>query len=132
MRLPNDKFSVAITGTGMIFSMFPVEFQNAFPNAKLFDRSARTNQIRAAEAALGKTKFAAPEFQKSSVVIEKNLTNPPKTDFTVNFEVRGPVEAATVICSSAKRMFNFDVEKAEDMQALVGYAKQVVDAIKLM
>ena len=132
MRLPNDKFSVAVTGSGKLHSMFFAEFQSVFPNATMYDRSGVANKARAAEAALGKTEFASPDFRKSTIAIEKNLANPPKTDINVHFEPRGNIEAVSISSSSGKRMFNFDDDKVGSIDGLVDYVKQLINAIKLM
>lgn len=86
--------SIAITGDGQLFGLWPSHAMKRFPQATFYDRSAAVTAFRHAEVVLGKKGLLNAEGQASARRTAENLANPPEVDATVSFS--GPVQNGTV------------------------------------
>ena len=87
------------------------------------------NRARRAEARLGRTIFASPEFRASVPEIENNLNNPAKTDVTVRFIKAGKNEIVMVMDKQSSRILNFDLARARPLDQIVSFVRQIVQAV---
>jgi len=86
--------SIAITGNGQLFQIWPSHAMKRFPRATIYDQSAAVTAFRQAEVNLGKSGYLDAAGQASAQRTAHNLANPPEVDATVTFS--GPVENGTV------------------------------------
>lgn len=92
--------SIAITGDGQLFQIWPTHAMKRFPHATIYDRSAKVTAFRHAEVKLGKDGLLNAEGQDAAKRTAQNLANPPEVDATVSFH--GPLQngVVTVKCKA--------------------------------
>ncbi|MEO8649009.1 MAG: hypothetical protein ABI539_07575 [Acidobacteriota bacterium] len=129
MHKPSEKFTVEVTGDGDLTGMFFTELSVRFPFAKVFDRTDSTNKTRRAEARLGKTLFASPEFRALASEIDANLKNPSRTDITVKFMKMGKNENVMVIDKQSSRILHFDLTATSSLTQVISFVQQIVQAV---
>lgn len=86
--------SIAITGDGQLFQIWPTHAMKRFPGATIYDRSARVTAFRQGEVDLGKQGLLDAEGQALAKHTAQNLSNPPAVDATLTFS--GTVQNGTV------------------------------------
>ena len=86
--------SIAITGDGQLFQIWPSHAMKRFPRATIYDRSPTVTASRQAEVNLGHLGWLDPSGQASAQRTAQNLTNPPAVDATLTFT--GPIQNGTV------------------------------------
>ena len=91
---------IAITGEGQLFQIWPTHAMKRFPQATIYDRSAKVTAFRHAEAKLGQDGWLNAEGRDAAKRIAQNLANPPVVDATVTFS--GPIQngVVTVKCKT--------------------------------
>ena len=129
MRTQNDAFTLAVTGSGRLVGMFFTECSKAFPKVTMYDRTGPINAARSAEASLGRTAYASPEFRREAVAIQANLARPTRVAVTVNFGQTGPNDLVTVSGRTSRRTLSYNIEWAGSIALLVYYVMQVVGAV---
>ena len=86
--------SIAITGDGQLFQIWPSHAMKRFPRATIYDRSPTVTASRQAEVNLGHLGWLDPSGQASAQRTAQNLANPPAVDATLTFT--GPIQNGTV------------------------------------
>lgn len=80
-----DKFSLAVAGSGMLEGMFTTEAMKRFPKGTFFDQTEQFHRAVRDEIKLGTSPYASPAFHKSALRALQNLEHPGKVDVTVTF-----------------------------------------------
>ena len=140
-RLP-VKYSYSISGTvgalgGMLFS----EVMQLLPGT-WYDRTLKTTQLRANEAALGSSEFFDAAAHKSARRTIANIKSSACVNVDVHFVTNDGVENITVRGRRGTRSFRFDFKKAEEaaktlpkdvdvLQPFYDTIRKIVTAIKL-
>lgn len=83
------KFSISVTGEGMMVGPFFTAAFNRWPKSDLYDHTGKTTAFRQREADLGKSGYLDKSSSKHAKKIQKNLDKPTKTDVVVDFQMRG-------------------------------------------
>lgn len=86
--------SIAITGSGQLFQIWPTHAMKRFPKATIYDQSAGVTALRRAEVKLGQSGLLDPAGQAAARRTEANIAAPPDVDTTVTFE--GSAQNGTV------------------------------------
>tara|TARA_R110002049_G_scaffold29972_1_gene101853 strand:+ start:22715 stop:23122 length:408 start_codon:yes stop_codon:yes gene_type:complete len=86
--------SIAITGDGQLFQIWPTHAMSRFPRATIYDRSAAVTAFRQAEVKLGQQGWLDRTGQTATQRTAQNLANPPVVDATLTFA--GPIQNGTV------------------------------------
>jgi len=126
MRPPNEKFTVAIAGSGRLLGMFATELMAKYPKAVVYDRSDQFKAALKQEIELGKSKFAAPEFRKLALTAERNFGSPARVDVTVTFMQFGQVERVGFATSGGGRSTSFDFGAAKEWSELERFVQLIV------
>jgi hypothetical protein len=106
---------IAFTGEGQLFQIWPTHAMKRFPQATLYDRSAKVTAFRQAEAKLGKDGWLNPEGQAAAKRTAQNLANPTEVDATVTFS--GPLQngVVKVKCKTgAEKVFQIRLNSLDD------------------
>ena len=86
--------SIAITGEGQLFQIWPSHAMKRFPQAVIYDRSPTVTAFRLAEVRLGQQGLLDAAGQASAKRTAQNLAKPPEVDATVTFA--GPIQNGKV------------------------------------
>ena len=119
--------SIAITGDGQLFQIWPSHAGKKFPAATIYDRSAKVTAFRQAEVNLGKEGHLNAAGQASAKRTARNLANPPAVDVTLSF--KGPVQNGTVKVkckNGVEKVFQVRLQALDDKSIQQAFAQ--VDA----
>ena len=114
--MKKSHFTLAVAGRGMLLGPFITEAFNAFPNVKIFDRTAAFKKAVAGEADIARSGHMCPHDVPAALRAEKNMKNPPKADVTVTFAGKGYNQDVTVDGRRRDRNFSFNLSDASMKQ----------------
>ncbi len=92
----NSRFSISVRGSGVLHGPFITDGFNRWKNATMYDHGPVANAARGAEAKLGEDGYLNEEGRRAAKRIRENLKSPPKTDFTIEFEMKGRVQEVKI------------------------------------
>jgi hypothetical protein len=137
MHMPNDKFSIAVEGSGKLLGMFVTKCMKRFPNATIYDRSNQFRSFAAQERTLGNSELASPEFRRSSADRGPDWSAP--VDVTVTFQINvdkendekenDDKENVIVADKQSSRILTFDMAAAKHMHQVESFVHQVIQAV---
>lgn len=108
------KYSYSISGTvGALGGMLFTEGMQRLPGT-WYDRTGKTTQMRADEAALGASKFFDADAHKSARRTIANINAPACVNVDIHFVTNDGVENITVRGRRGTHSFCFDFKKAEE------------------
>ena len=111
------RYSYSISGTvGALGDMLFTEATNRLPGT-WYDRTRKTTQLRADEAALGLSEFFDADAKAAARRTVANIKAPPPVAVDIHFETSEGVERITVRGRRGSRSFRFDFKQAEKMAA---------------
>ncbi len=114
--------SIAITGDGQLFQLWPTHAMKRFPRATIYDRSATVTAFRQAEANLGQQGWLNPAGQASAQRTAQNLANPPAVDATLTFAGSMQNGTVKVKCKSGtEKVFQIRLIGLEDKVVQQGF-----------
>lgn len=108
------EYSYSISGTvGALGSMLFSEGIQRLPGT-WYDRTRKTTQMRADEAALGSSELFDTDAHKSARRTIADINAPAFVNVDIHFETSNRVENITVRGPRGTRLFCFDLNKAEE------------------
>ena len=109
------KYSYSISGTvGALGGMLFTEATNRLPGT-WYDRTRKTTQLRANEAALGLSEFFDSDAKAAARKTIANINAPARVAVDIHFETDDGVEHITVRGRRGSRSFRFDFKQAEEL-----------------
>ena len=140
---PPVEYSYSISGTvGNLGGMLFTEGSQRLPGT-WYDRTYKTTQLRANEAALGSSKFFDADAHKSARRIIASIKSPACVNVDIHFVTKDRVENITVRGRRGTRSFCFDFDRAEEaaknlpksadaLQVFFDTIDKIVAAVKLV
>lgn len=124
-------FSVAVTGKGRFLGMLITDGMKAFPRAQWFDRSDQANKAIGNEVNLGIGGLLNQASQAIWGSAQQNLSQPSKTDVTVNVQSRGASDQVSIVGRRGKQEIELGGAGAtmQSIQAQVDGVMQMIDSI---